>query len=480
MTTTLLKHNAPQILPEDPYKECYTGRKAVGKSLTSIINSLELGGTIALTGEWGSGKTTFLNMWRQDLINQGFPTVSLNAWETEWADDPLIAVIACIYSACNEDSLSEKQKINDKLKRLLKKPLPILGAIATSLAEAALNVDVKSVIEKCKDISSQAFDDEVDSFTERASAMQELKKTLESLAWRVNQGETDNPLVFIIDELDRCKPDYSVRTLEVLKHIFEVKNIIFVCAIDKKHLEDSIRGYYGCESFDSSEYLRRFFHLEIELPKPNYRQFCTHLYSYYGLDDFFDSDERASVDIFKYDGKSFRDFFASLAERSTMSLRQVERIFAYTKLTLAKQNKRIYYYPELSLFVTFLRFFHYSFYCEIRAHKYSVQDLFDRLTSLVGRLVDGEHHEPGLHSNYQAMLEVFVELLVFYNNDYYYRVEDIYDSSTKSTPLTNDLFSNKDLVSTLERVVYLSSRSNYELKYLFGVLDILKVEDSNE
>ncbi|MBR6183175.1 MAG: hypothetical protein IKQ76_01255 [Bacteroidales bacterium] len=477
MTTTLLKHSAPQIHRDMPYKECYTEREAVGKSLTSIINSLELGGTIALTGEWGSGKTTFLNMWRQDLINQGFPTVSLNAWETEWADDPLIAVIACIYSACNEDSLSEKQKINNKLKRLLKKPLPILGAIATSMAEAALSVDVKSVIEKCKEISSQAFDDEVDSFTERASAMQELKKTLESLAWKVNQGKADKPLVFIIDELDRCKPDYSVRTLEVLKHIFEVKNIVFVCAIDKKHLEDSIRGFYGSERINSAEYLRRFFDLEVELPVPNYQMYCDHLYKYYKLDEFFDTPERIDSVVLSKDGSIYRTFLASLANRRHMSLRQIERICAFTKLTLLGKNNRIYFWPGINMLITYLRFFENSLYQDIRSRRLTIQELLDRLILVFGDMIDKKPEKSRYdNNNRRFMLFAIGEVLVSYNCSIPVGETIIINGDSKTTPLKCSIFNQEELLESLD---YATRKTfEYDLSWVLSILDILKIDES--
>ena len=97
-----LKHIEPSVESGNPFKNCSTGREGIGETLTSIVHSIDLGGTIALTGEWGSGKTTFLRMWKQSLEDKHYPVVLLNAWETEWAEDPLIAVIACIRRACGQ------------------------------------------------------------------------------------------------------------------------------------------------------------------------------------------------------------------------------------------------------------------------------------------------------------------------------------------------------------------------------------------
>ena len=254
-----LKHTEPTIEPGHPFKYCSTGREEAGKVLTSIVSNIDLGGTIALTGEWGTGKTTFLRMWKQSLEDQHYPTVLLNAWETEWAEDPLIAVIACIKRVCKQEE--SKEALNDVI-RVAKGFVQWPFQMIRTIGRAAIDNYVGEISQAIEEQTGQAFDKAVASFDGMEQSMSNLKDGLERLAWNVNQGSEDRkPLVFIIDELDRCKPDYAVRMLEVLKHFFVVRNIVFVCAVDKKHLEDSICGFYGSEKINASEYLRRFFEL---------------------------------------------------------------------------------------------------------------------------------------------------------------------------------------------------------------------------
>ena len=47
---------------------------------------------MSLDAAWGNGKTTFLNMWKQHLVNQGFPVFSFNAWETDFTGSPFVAL----------------------------------------------------------------------------------------------------------------------------------------------------------------------------------------------------------------------------------------------------------------------------------------------------------------------------------------------------------------------------------------------------
>lgn len=62
--------------------------------------------------------------------------------------------------------------------------------------------------------------------------------------------------MFIIDELDRCRPRYAVEVLEQIKHLFSVPGIVFVLSIDKVQLGNAIRGFYGSDLIDADEYYK--------------------------------------------------------------------------------------------------------------------------------------------------------------------------------------------------------------------------------
>lgn len=468
-----LKHTEPIIEPGHPFKYCSTGREEAGKSLTSIVGSINHGGAIALTGEWGTGKTTFLRMWKQSLEDQHYPTVLLNAWETEWAGDPLIAVIACIKRTCKQKE--SKEALNDVIsvaRGFVQWPIQM----ARTIGRAVVDHYAGEVSQAIEELADQAFDKAVDSFDGRERSMITLKGALEKLAWDVNQGSEDGkPLVFIIDELDRCRPDYAVRMLEVLKHFFVVRNIVFVCAVDKKHLEDSICGFYGSEKINAAEYLRRFFELEINLPSPDYPKFCEHLYDYYQLAEFFESQERKQYSIFRNNPEDFKWFLSSLGVKKGLSLRQLERITAFTKLSLRNMGARTYYYPTLSLFVTYLRFFDYQFYAALKDHKWSCQELLDAFQTGYLKLLDRKPNQYNSRSDHEAMILLLGKLIVSYNNDRETRSENIYDSTTKKTNLSpNESQIKKE---ELDRAIEYGNHGHddYELSWLFRVLELLRI-----
>lgn len=72
----------------------------------------------------------------------------------------------------------------------------------------------------------------------------------------------------LVDELDRCRPNYAIEMLEVIKHFFKTDNFVFVVATDTDQLVHSIAAVYGA-GFDAAQYLKRFFDRKASLAEPD-------------------------------------------------------------------------------------------------------------------------------------------------------------------------------------------------------------------
>lgn len=118
---------------------------------------------------------------------------------------------------------------------------------------------------------------------ERTSSIIEFRRCLGDY---VHEIGSDKPIVFIVDELDRCNPHFAVKTLERIKHLFNLPGILFVLSIDKNQLCNSIRGYFGSEQFNAEEYLQRFVDFEYQLPQPSIKEYCEYLWGEYDFDQF--------------------------------------------------------------------------------------------------------------------------------------------------------------------------------------------------
>lgn len=67
-----------------------------------------------------------------------------------------------------------------------------------------------------------------------------------------------------IDELDRCRPDFSVQMLEVIKHTFNVPGVQFVLITNKQQLKAAINNSYGSQ-VDAQRYLDKFLKFSFQL-----------------------------------------------------------------------------------------------------------------------------------------------------------------------------------------------------------------------
>ena len=87
--------------------------------------------------------------------------------------------------------------------------------------------------------------------------IEELKETFKTI---------DKKIIFFIDELDRCRPDYAIETLETIKHFFDESNIVFVLATDDNRLQSSVNSVYGSE-IANEDYLHKFIDIKFNLPE---------------------------------------------------------------------------------------------------------------------------------------------------------------------------------------------------------------------
>ena len=124
----------------------------------------------------------------------------------------------------------------------------------------------------------------LEAYLEQRSTKEKLKKRLAKMSAKV-ADETKHPMVFIIDELDRCRPTFAIELLERVKHIFDAPNLVFVFGLNRDELCKSLQSVYG--EIDSDVYLRRFFDMEFTLPEVDTKSFAEHLIRKFELANFF-------------------------------------------------------------------------------------------------------------------------------------------------------------------------------------------------
>lgn len=103
---------------------------------------------------------------------------------------------------------------------------------------------------------------ELEDYKNYKKLLEEFKDTL---------SKEESPKIITIDELDRCRPDYAIQLLEIIKHIFDVKNIIFLFLINREQLESIVSTIYMNSNL-SNKYFEKFYDVELNLPEANYKE----------------------------------------------------------------------------------------------------------------------------------------------------------------------------------------------------------------
>lgn len=262
---------------EDNLKESLnkniTGRNENIYQLLRLLNHQEGSWSIAINGDWGSGKTFFVkqckyvldclnssnNIQKKD-INSGklfnreklddinkkpFRTVYYDAWEHDNETDPIQSLLACMATS--------KWASNPEIKKILINTINV----GLSILQIVTPIDTTGLRKLLKNRDKSDFDN---------LDFEKLKKEFYDALTKL--APEDGQLIVFVDELDRCKPTYAIKVLERIKHYFSVPNITFIFSVDLSQLQNTVKRYYG-EEFDGYHYLDRFFDLVINLPEPN-------------------------------------------------------------------------------------------------------------------------------------------------------------------------------------------------------------------
>lgn len=398
-----IKHHEIEIPEQNPFKYCKLEREQYAVILTNIIEIYADGFVLSINNEWGAGKTTFVKMWQQYLKNKNFETIYFNAWENDFDNNPLVAIISELKTlAVGRDKVIFKSII-EKGAVITKSVLPALVKV---LAKKYINIEeLVDAIENTTKGATEILEGEIKQYAKKKQTILEFRKELELY---INKTGSNRPLVFIVDELDRCRPDYAVEVLEQLKHFFSVPGIVFVLSIDKSHLAASVRGYYGSEQINTEEYLRKFIDLEYAIPAPTSITYCKYLYHYYSFDDFFLSEERKKYREFDKEYEQFLNIAAALFTHANATLRQQEKIFAQYRLVLRQFQGRDYTFSYLLFFLLFVRMLNIGLYRKIEAYAYSLQELSDVFSDAVPKRVQNTY---GVN-----FIRIQALLIFFYNN----------------------------------------------------------------
>ena len=250
-----------EVPEQDPFKNDMLGRKEPVLILTSVVQYIDGPCVLAVDGHWGAGKSTFIKIWSQYLRQENFHVVSFNAWETDFSEDPFVALSNELSEELDkyEESNPMEERIVSLINNLKGATREVVRQSIPGLVKMGTGMDITPFMEIIAKLSSsdteKSSDEKLTRYQESRKALKNFQSALKDTAAALSESNEDRPLIIVINELDRCRPTYAANLLEVAKHFFAVDNIVFVLSINRSELAHSLCALYGSE-FDSEGYLR--------------------------------------------------------------------------------------------------------------------------------------------------------------------------------------------------------------------------------
>ncbi len=229
--------------------------------LIQFIESSATPITIGVQGEWGSGKTSLLNTIKEDLCDKDgakhYP-IWLNTWEYSLLSSPDETLIKIISGLVNQigDLTQNQNNENGKkaaaaLGSLMKGFGGVMGGFGGKAIEMAGDAIEASTTDKSSDNSIRAL---------RIALQNVIDDAIQS------SNGSKKAFIFFIDDLDRLDPAVAVNILELIKNLFDLKNCIFVLAIDYGVVVKGLQSKFGKMTDENEWEFRAFFDKIIQLP----------------------------------------------------------------------------------------------------------------------------------------------------------------------------------------------------------------------
>jgi hypothetical protein len=229
------------------------GIKHYVDSLSEFILKCDTPMTISIQGEWGSGKTSMMNLIRANIADYVVPAW-FNTWQySQFEMTPYLttSLLANFFNVIDDADLKKKiKKIGHFISAGLKK-VAVYGAEHIAGVEGA--DDLKKLM---GNPDPTAFFEELKEFKD------EIERSIEKRLKKEKGGK--DRIVIFIDDLDRLQPRRAVEFLEVVKVFLDIPKCVYVIAVDYEVVVRGLQSKFG-NTFDESK-SRSFFEKIIQLP----------------------------------------------------------------------------------------------------------------------------------------------------------------------------------------------------------------------
>lgn len=246
-------------------------REAFGTQITNFILNTDENLVLALDSNWGQGKSTFIKMWKNHNLSLSEPlsTIYFDAFENDYQQDAFLALASEVYDALVFEKESDKLEFKSKVAKVFKAFGRSAIRIGSKVATGGMVDD--TILDSAEEDISNLISGNVETYISNklentANDKLALEEFRAFLTRAIQENTSNKKMVFIIDELDRCRPDFSLEIIEKIKHLFSVQGLTFILVMNRSQLEESVKCRYGA-GIEAQTYLQKFINVWLKLPE---------------------------------------------------------------------------------------------------------------------------------------------------------------------------------------------------------------------
>lgn len=357
------------------------------EGLGEFIKTCQTPMTIAIQGDWGTGKTSAIKHLKRKLRERGAEVDSMNASGVNQSQEPYwcidfntwqysqfdlgnnlaLSLTATILNALQKKVEEVNLDVSDpdgddgsslrdrilSVRRKVKKVEPFIGAVAKGVAKTATSIVLPVVDKKTvedvfaaassmreslardeeEDVSDVGLDASIELITSLRSDLQGVASAIcgneES---RQNGIKHPKRIIVFIDDLDRLEPAKAIAVMEAIKVFLDVEHCVFVLAIDFGVVLRGVREKYGDDL--EEEKARAFFDKIIQVPF----NLPTAAYSISGLLE--KGLEAIGADVSNSSIDSFEHLVKDSVGRNPRSIKRLINTFGLVKLIGGQRDQK--------------------------------------------------------------------------------------------------------------------------------------------
>lgn len=242
-------------------------------NMINQMSQIKRGCCFSIEGSWGIGKTFVIEKLEKELkIMQAEETNSdkyfvfhYNCWQYDYYEEPSVAIITAMLGSIEDEESIINKEVHNNIKAGMQIAKEKVKEIAKKYIETKTGIDIVGLIENLFETK-----EEIQKSTYEFNELFSFNKTINTVRDSLTEIASERTLVLVVDELDRCIPQYAIKVLERLHHIFSgLDNIVVILAIDRGQLEYSVEEMFGKrsdrKSMDVDKYLKKFIDFSLTL-----------------------------------------------------------------------------------------------------------------------------------------------------------------------------------------------------------------------